>query len=120
MKHHPYKTDLPVMLPFKPVETESFGSTIKLWYVVPILALILGTSAIAQSGSDIRLGALQTLMRWMPLLLQGFIFNVLISVMAMAIGTGLGAALGIGQLSLNRFVRSSSWLLTQFFRNSPW
>lgn len=115
MKCHPYKTDLPVMLPYKPIETENFGSTIKLWYAVPIVALILGTSAIAQSGSDIRLGAVQTLMRWMPLLLQGFIFNVLISVMAMAIGTGLGAALGIGQLSLNRLVRSSSWLLTQFF-----
>lgn len=107
MKYQTYKTDLPVMMPYKPVEIENFGSSIKFWYLVPILALILGTSAIAQSGSDIRLGAMQTLMRWMPLLLQGFIFNVLISVMAMAIGTGLGAVLGIGQLSLNRLVRSS-------------
>jgi len=120
MKYQTYKTDLPVMMPYKPVEIENFGSSIKFWYLVPILALILGTSAIAQSGSDIRLGAMQTLMRWMPLLLQGFIFNVLISVMAMAIGTGLGAVLGIGQLSLNRLVRSSSWLSTQFFRNAPW
>ena len=120
MKNLPYKTDLPVMLPSKSVETETFGTNIKLWYILPVLALILGSSAIAQSGSDVRLGSIETLMRWMPLLLKGFIFNVVISVMAMAIGTGTGAVLGLGQLSLNPVVRSISWFLTQFFRNAPW
>ena len=120
MKNLPYKTDLPVMLPYKSVETETFGTNIKLWYILPVLALILGSSAIAQSGSDVRLGSIETLMRWMPLLLKGFIFNVVISVMAMAIGTGTGAVLGLGQLSLNPVVRSISWFLTQFFRNAPW
>ena len=120
MKNLPYKTDLPAMLPYKSVETETFGTNIKLWYILPVLALILGSSAIAQSGSDVHLGSIETLMRWMPLLLKGFIFNVVISVMAMAIGTGTGAVLGLGQLSLNPVVRSISWFLTQFFRNAPW
>jgi polar amino acid transport system permease protein len=42
------------------------------------------------------------------------------SFMAMAIGTGLGLLLGLGQISLRSPVRGSSWFVTQFFRNSPW
>jgi len=42
----------------------------------------------------------------MPFLLsEGFLLNVLISVFAMLIGTLMGAALGLGQISLNKWVR---------------
>ena len=57
----------------------------------------------------------------MPFLIwSGFFFNVLISVLAMAIGTVVGAALGLAQISLNPVVRRLAWFTTQLFRNSPW
>jgi polar amino acid transport system permease protein len=62
----------------------------------------------------------EILVRWMPLLLKGFIFNIIISISAMAIGTLAGAALGLGQISLNPFVKKFAWITTQFFRNAPW
>lgn len=45
---------------------------------------------------------------------------MLISVLSMAIGTVLGAALGLAQISLNPAVRGGAWFITQLFRNSPW
>ena len=38
----------------------------------------------------------------------------------MAIGTAVGALLGIAQISLLPPVRAGSWLATPFFRNTPW
>ena len=65
--------------------------------------------------------AFDALWRWMPFLVKsGFFFNVLISLLAMAIGTVAGAALGLGQISLFRPVRAFAWFFTQLFRNSPW
>ncbi|MEE8141432.1 MAG: ABC transporter permease subunit, partial [Alphaproteobacteria bacterium] len=61
-----------------------------------------------------------TMLKWTPLLASGFAFNVLISVLAMAIGTVLGIGLGLSQVSLMLPVRFGSKVLTQFFRNSPW
>jgi len=63
---------------------------------------------------------LATILKWTPLLAQGFALNITMSFLAMAIGTVLGMALGLGLISLNRPVRASSWLVTQFFRNAPW
>ena len=68
-----------------------------------------------------------TLLGWLPLILLGpqgefggFVLNIAVSVLAMAIGTFLGLLLGIWQTSLIRVVRISAWSITQFFRNSPW
>jgi polar amino acid transport system permease protein len=61
-----------------------------------------------------------TLIKWTPLLARGFALNIAMSVLAMAIGTVLGLAVGLGLISLNRPVRASSWVVTQFFRNAPW
>jgi len=36
----------------------------------------------------------------------------------MAIGTVLGAFLGLGLISVSRAVRAAAWALTQFFRNA--
>ncbi|MGF1528016.1 MAG: amino acid ABC transporter permease [Candidatus Competibacterales bacterium] len=59
-------------------------------------------------------------LKWTPFLLEGFGFNILISFMAMALGTATGAVLGIWQISSLSPVRASAWLTTQFFRNAPW
>jgi polar amino acid transport system permease protein len=60
------------------------------------------------------------MLKWTPLLLQGFALNIAMSFLAMAIGTVVGVPLGLAQISLLPPVRGSSWLVTQFFRNSPW
>src|SRR6202521_1462489 len=61
-----------------------------------------------------------TILKWTPLLAQGFALNIAMSFLAMAIGTALGLPLGLGLISLMPPVRASSWLITQFFRNAPW
>jgi len=63
---------------------------------------------------------LQVIAKWTPLLLTGFAFNILISALAMLLGTILGLGLGLGLLSDWPPVRQVSWALTQIFRNAPW
>jgi polar amino acid transport system permease protein len=60
------------------------------------------------------------LIKWTPLLAQGFLFNLLISFLAMVVGTAAGVALGFTRISLSVPVRGASWVVTQFFRNAPW
>jgi polar amino acid transport system permease protein len=60
------------------------------------------------------------LVQWAPLIFRGFLLNLLVSVLAMAIGTVLGIGLGLLASSLLAPVRGAAWLVTQFFRNAPW
>jgi polar amino acid transport system permease protein len=86
------------------------------------LLLVFSVSAFAagtQSGTD-QPSMVKTVIIWAPFLLKGFGFNILISFMSMAIGTVIGAGLGVLQISLLPPIRSTSRFLTQFFRNSPW
>ena len=65
--------------------------------------------------------AFAALWKWMPFLLwSGFVFNVLISVFAMLIGTFAGVILGLAQVSPNAIMQRLAWFITQLFRNSPW
>ena len=89
-----------------------------LW-LVPAVALA-ATVAAAQPPATIKASSLEVLMRWAPLLLWGFGFNILISIMAMGIGTMAGVPVGIAQLSRLRSLRVASSAVTQLFRNSPW
>lgn len=92
------------------------------------LFLVAASEALAQirttGGSG---GIVETLIKWTPLLLLGppgefggFVLNIVVSFLAMAIGTVAGLILGLGQISLYAAVRKASWTATQFFRNSPW
>ena len=115
-----YKTDLPVMKPFRPREPEPLLGFRPWHFVVIALIAVFGPSlAFAQAGVPL-LTPFAVLLDWVPLLLQGFIFNLAISFLAMALGTALGTLLGLGQISLSRVTRGVSWFLTQFFRNAPW
>ncbi len=115
-----YKTDLPVMLPVTARAPEPLGGLKpKHIVVIAVLAIFGPAMASAQSGAS-ALTPFAVLMEWMPLLLEGFIFNIVISICAMALGTSLGMLLGLGQISLFGAVRGSSWFVTQFFRNAPW
>jgi polar amino acid transport system permease protein len=62
----------------------------------------------------------ELLWKWTPLLAQGFLFNLLISFCAMAIGTVAGVLMGFARISLHAPVRGTSWVVVQVFRNSPW
>jgi polar amino acid transport system permease protein len=61
-----------------------------------------------------------TILKWTPLLAQGFALDVAMSFLAMAIGTIAGVALGLGLISLRAPVRGGAWVVTQCFRNAPW
>ena len=93
---------------------------------LPVLALLaalvaLGSGyAVAQAGAAPKATGLEVLVRWAPLLLRGFGFNILISVMAMAVGTLAGVPVGIAQISKLAPVRWIARIVTQLFRNSPW
>lgn len=121
MTETPRKTDLPVLLPMRRLQSDGFTFCLKPWHALPILLICLLYStfgfAAATPGKE---PVFDILLRWMPLMLKGFVFNLAISMMAMAIGTLAGLVLGLGQISLHAGVRRSCWLVTQFFRNAPW
>jgi len=116
-------TDLPVLLPAvarlgpAPAGLPQLKARHGLW-LVAILLLSAGLAE-AQSGAAKR-SALAALLDWAPLLLEGFVFNIAISFLAMAGGTFVGAILGLLQVSLLLPLRAGSWVVTQFFRNAPW
>ncbi|MCY4291028.1 MAG: amino acid ABC transporter permease [Roseovarius sp.] len=125
----PATGNLPVLKPFDAHRHSPDGYIFVRWLAAlpwwtPFALLLIMIAwprfAYAQDGYDLG-DAFDALWRWMPFLVKsGFLFNVLISVLAMAIGTVAGAALGLGQISPSRMVRGASWFATQLFRNSPW
>ncbi len=121
MMKQEYRTDLPVMLPVGGNKSTRDSLRLKPWHGLVLAGVFILSSTIAYTAADpARASVFDVLMRWVPLLLNGFIFNIVISVCAMVIGTMAGAALGLGQISLNGWVRKFAWIITQFFRNSPW
>ena len=69
----------------------------------------------------------RTIWRWLPLILfgpdgqiGGFLLNILVSFLTMAIGTVTGVTLGVLLVSRGAIIRWLAWAVTQFFRNSPW
>ncbi len=86
-----------------------------------LLCLFAGSLAMAQvQAVGAKLSVMDLLIKWTPLLAQGFVFNLAISFMAMAIGTLSGVMLGLARISLLAPVRAGSWFVVQFFRNAPW
>jgi polar amino acid transport system permease protein len=126
--------DLPVILPYRiPCsETLPFAQLVlaprmALALVACLVASILLSPAVAQGQVQVQRGILETLWKWTPLLfwgpkgeIGGFLLNVLVSFLAMAIGTVLGLGLGLMQVSPRRILGRLAWWITQIFRNSPW
>lgn len=124
-------TDLPVLLPAAEqlraaaTSERAIGAPVlrlRAWHGLLILAIILLWSSViwAQGGTVERESVGDALLRWSPVLVKGFVFNIIISFFAMGIGTLVGTILGIMQISLLPPIRGTSWLITQFFRNAPW
>jgi polar amino acid transport system permease protein len=88
--------------------------------VLLFLGLLLAVGAAEAANGDAAPSILGTLWRWTPLLLEGFVFNIVISLIAMGLGTVAGLAVGLGLVSESPIARGIAWSLTQFFRNAPW
>lgn len=94
-----------------------------IWAIIATLGIWLFVdSAMAQVQGDPNQTILQTLIKWTPLMMfgapgefGGFILNIVVSFVAMALGTFLGLWLGIGQVSKNALIRRVSWSITQLF-----
>ena len=88
---------------------------------VGLMAVFVVSLAIAQvTAPTARPSVLDLLVKWTPLLASGFLFNLVISFFAMAVGTVAGMLLGLARISLRSPVRGTSWIVVQFFRNAPW
>lgn len=61
----------------------------------------------------------QVLLQWLPYLGKGFAMNVLISVLAIALGTFIGIGLGAMELAPFALVRAPAVTYVQIFRNAP-
>ncbi len=130
-------TDMPVLLPIGDrlrhaamIERHegTYRLNLRFHHVLWVMALfiVVATGAQAQTQQGL-IGPFAALFKWMGFILwgpqgtlNGFALNLIISFLAMLIGTITGAALGLMQISLLLPVRRGSWLITQFFRNSPW
>jgi len=115
------RTDLAVLKPFRIAAPEPWR--ISPWHGVALLAALAISVGIGEAQAQAAAGQpgiVQTILKWTPLLAEGFALNIAMSFMAMAIGTAVGVPLGLSQISLLPPVRAGSWFVTQFFRNSPW
>jgi len=93
-----------------------------LWAWLVMIALVFVWPATSYAASSFSMSdAFQTLFRWIPFIVKGgFLFNVIISFLAMLIGTVLGVVLGLMQISPLSIIRWPAQFITQVFRNSPW
>lgn len=78
---------------------------------------VITVSQVAQGPAD---SSLNVLRRWSPFILQGFMLNILMSVIAMILATISGVVLGFMQISHLAIVRQPARFVTHVFRNSPW
>jgi polar amino acid transport system permease protein len=109
----------PALLPCPSPRAQGEGLT-SAFLLFLLVTAATATIVVAQQTPPAKSGAIDVLIRWAPLLLWGFFFNILISIAAMVIGTIAGVPVGIAQISQWRPVRLAARAVTQIFRNSPW
>ncbi|MBV9968530.1 MAG: amino acid ABC transporter permease [Xanthobacteraceae bacterium] len=115
------RADLAVLKPFRPAGAPHDVLPFTTRHGLVLIAALALTSFVGDVEAGPGVSSIPaTLLKWTPLLARGFALNIAMSMLAMAIGTLLGLAVGIGLISFNGPVRASSWLVTQFFRNAPW
>lgn len=86
----------------------------------PLLLAFAALAAAAGGAPSSGTGVPAALLRWLPLVFVGFLFNVLVGVLAMALGTLAGLPLGLTQMARLRAVRATGWVVIQLLRNAPW
>jgi polar amino acid transport system permease protein len=126
----PQATDLPVLLPAASrlalaaaAERTAGAFRLRLRPAHGVALLVLFIIGCGLAQAQVLPGhpsILVTLWKWTPVLLRGFLFNLVISAVAMTAGTVVGLFLGFAQVSLLPPVKRGAWLTTHFFRNAPW
>ena len=113
---------LPLLKPFRlsGAAAPSLGRFTWRHGVLLVVAFCLAVGIGQADAGPAAPSIIATILKWTPLLAQGFALDVAMSFLAMAIGTAVGVPLGLAQISLLPPVRGGSWFVTQFFRNSPW
>ncbi|WP_343499337.1 amino acid ABC transporter permease [Achromobacter denitrificans] len=86
------------------------------WFV---LLLALAALALAWAATDTTPVAVRALWHWSPALLRGLGVNIQISVLAMALGTVVGLAVGALSLSPSALLRRLTRAYVLLFRNAP-
>jgi polar amino acid transport system permease protein len=114
------KSYAPVVAASPRAEDKARAAVLRMTLLCLTMVAVAATVAFAQQPISAKASAIEVLLRWAPLLLWGFAFNILISILAMAVGTAAGVPVGIAQLSRLSIVRVCARILTQLFRNSPW
>ena len=122
-------TDLPVLLPFRYRTANEINAVgFSTWLVsaspwlmlVAFALLVLWPLTALAAGYDYG-DATRALIKWLPfLVVGGFLFNLLISLLTMLFGTIAGIVLGLAQISPIWLLRVPAKFATQLFRNSPW
>src|SRR5579862_6058537 len=115
-----YATDLPVLdiaalARVNAMRTGTVRINPSMTHGLMLAACFIASIGIAQAqAASGHPSVLATLWKWMPLILKGFVFNIAISFLAMAIGTFFGTFLGLAQIALWRPVRKGAWFATHF------
>jgi len=121
-------TTLPVLLPLRravvsPRDREALGLFSGGTVLVVLIAFSISVGvgeARAAVGTGAAVSVIGILLKWSPLILQGFLFNLLVSVLSMLAGTALGLWLGFTRVSQFVVLRRLASAVIQFFRNAPW
>ena len=117
------RTDLPVINTAALARLHAPSNRFELSAACGVLIFLAFAASIGIAEAQNAAGQpsiLATLWKWLPLILKGFVFNIAISFLAMAIGTVFGTFLGLAQISLMMPVRRTATFATHFFRNAPW
>ena len=122
-------TDLPVLLPFNkerladdPIGFSRMLAAMPVWVWPAMVSIIVMWPVVAYAQSNYTYTeAFSALFKWMPFLVgSGFLFNVIISLFTMLVGTVAGVVLGLMQISPKTYISFPAKVITQAFRNSPW
>lgn len=94
--------------------TRSFRSLAASVFIVLIAIYVSGQGLLFTEQS------IQKLVTWIPFILKGFWINLVMSALAMILGTALGVGLGLLELSHVAAVRKPAFFVMNLFRNTPW
>lgn len=90
---------------------------------IVVCAIVAFAASVAVAQAQTPAGqpsVIATIVRWTPLIFHGFLFNLAISFLAMAIGSVAGVLLATLLISRSKLVAQPSYWFMQVFRNAPW
>ena len=104
--------------------SEAISARRAFWVAALVVGLVglVAAAALAQAAAPdpARPSVLALVAKWLPLVFSGFLLNLLVSVLSMAIGTALGVPLGLAQIARQAVPARAAAAVTQFCRNAPW